>query len=551
MDAVFGYGSDEDNKSKSQGSLAITVQAAPDVGKADLTSETQKMVANNSKMVTYNPSYEALWTPEAGPSNPYYQNGITPGMRNTLGGFIERTNVADFHFEEQHQTFNTFGFAMDPSAANDSMFGSNIVGDRSAWNLMQGRTVHQATKRDAKKRKLDDSAAEQVLAGLGTAMTSEEAAEMAQDVKAIEEAEKAAKEAAETVKEKAEVSIFEASSIFHGKETKDYQGRTWIDAPTDIKAVEPQSYIPKVSVHTWSGHTKGVQAIRWFPKTGHLLLSASMDCKIKIWDVYNNRKTLRTYMGHQKAVRDICFSTDGRQFASVGYDKVVRYWDTETGTCLKSWRSKGIPYSVKIHPGDDNILAGSSCKNILQWDPRHPNRSSLVQEYIQHLGAVNTVTFIDGNRRVVSTADDKKLFLWEYGIGTAPMKHISEPWMHAMPAVTAAPFDNGNPKYLLCQSLDNQILCYMSGDRFKLNKKKLFVGHTIAGYACQVGVSPDLKYVLSGDGDGRLWLWDWKSAKVYRKFKAHNGVCIGAIWHPVEPSKIATCGWDGLIKFWD
>ena len=27
------------------------------------------------------------------------------------------------------------------------------------------------------------------------------------------------------------------------------------------------------------------------------------------------------------------------------------------------------------------------------------------------------------------TADDKKLFLWEYGIGTAPMKHVAEPWV--------------------------------------------------------------------------------------------------------------------------
>jgi len=48
------------------------------------------------------------------------------------------------------------------------------------------------------------------------------------------------------------------------------------------------------------------------------------------------------------------------------------------------------------------------------------------------------------------------------------------------------------------QSLDNQILVYQTGDRFKLNKKKHFVGHTIAGYACQIGVSPDMKYVISG-----------------------------------------------------
>ena len=36
-----------------------------------------------------------------------------------------------------------------------------------------------------------------------------------------------------------------------------------------------------------------------------------------------------------------------------------------------------------------------------------------------------------------------------------------------------------------------------------------------------------------------------------RKLKAHNDVCIAVEWHPVEPSKVATAGWDGDIHFWD
>ena len=58
-------------------------------------------------------------------------------------------------------------------------------------------------------------------------------------------------------------------------------------------------------------------------------------------------------------------------------------------------------------------------------------------------------------------------------------------------------------------------------------------------------------YIVSGDADGKLYIWDWKTTKLYSKFKAHDDVCISAIWHPHETSKVATAGWDGVIKFWD
>jgi len=162
------------------------------------------------------------------------------------------------------------------------------------------------------------------------------------------------------------------------------------------------------------------------------------------------------------------------------------------------------------------------------------------------MGSVNTITFVDQNRRLVTTADDKSLRIWEWDI-PVDSKVISEPHLHSCPATTLSP----NGKWLACQSMDNQVLIYSVLGRFRQNKKKIFKGHMNAGYACQVNFSPDMRYVISGDADGKLNIWDWKTSKLYCKFKAHSEVCIGCVWLPHETSKIITCGWDGLIKLWD
>lgn len=184
-----------------------------------------------------------------------------------------------------------------------------------------------------------------------------------------------------------------------------------------------------------------------------------------------------------------------------------------------------------------------SDKKILCWDTRSGN---IVQEYDRHLGAINTVTFVDNNRRFVSTSDDKSLRVWEWDI-PVDIKYIAEPGMHAIPAVASAP----NGKWLACQSMDNKIQAFACMNRFKLNTKKIFTGHMVAGYACLPDFSPDMSYLVSGDADGKVFIWDWKTTKLLCNFQAHENVCISTLWHPHETSKVLTAGWDCNIKLWD
>ena len=66
------------------------------------------------------------------------------------------------------------------------------------------------------------------------------------------------------------------------------------------------------------------------------------------------------------------------------------------------------------------------------------NSGEITQEYDQHLGPVNTITFVDENRRFVTTSDDKTISAWDFDIPVV-IKYIAEPHMHSMPAVTLHP----------------------------------------------------------------------------------------------------------------
>ncbi|KAM6368400.1 pre-mRNA-processing factor 17 isoform 1-T1 [Alca torda] len=503
------------------------------------------------KEVQYNPTYDTMFAPEFGPENPFRTQQMA-APRNMLSGYAEPAHINDFMFEQQRRTFATYGYALDPSIDNPEV-ATKYIGSVEEAEKNQGLTVFETGQRKIEKRKkFKENDASNIDGFLGPWAKYVDEKEVA---KPSEEEQKELDEITAKRQKRGKLEDDkpgEEKTILHVKEMYDYQGRSYLHVPQDVgvnlrSTVPPDKcYLPKKQIHVWSGHTKGVSAVRLFPLSGHILLSCSMDCKIKLWEVYGDRRCLRTFIGHSKAVRDICFNNAGTRFLSAAYDRYLKLWDTETGQCISRFTNRKVPYCVKFNPDEDKqnlFVAGMSDKKIVQWDIRS---GEIVQEYDRHLGAVNTIVFVDENRRFVSTSDDKSLRVWEWDI-PVDFKYIAEPSMHSMPAVTLSP----NGKWLACQSMDNQILIFGAQNRFRLNKKKIFKGHMVAGYACQVDFSPDMSYVISGDADGKLNIWDWKTTKLYSRLKAHDKVCIGAVWHPHETSKVITCGWDGLIKLWD
>ncbi|KAF8343081.1 pre-mRNA splicing factor [Cantharellus anzutake] len=539
--------------------VTIGVIAAPDVLSEDPLKQTSLITRPTDTLMNVNIGYEDMMKPMQGPENPFADRKFI--NQNTISGHVEEQAMTDHAFKVQHLTHSILGYSHNPSNDENApqFVGSLDAASANNFQTLEGTKSTNAARREL-KRKRNPKGDPELVDGEGAYAGPWAAWEEENEVPEFDLPDDAEGEDLEDhlkppegskKQMKAKRSVFgQETSLLHGKSLVDYQGRTYMHPPLSVaphltgEAGSQECFIPKACVHTFTGHTQGVSVIRTLPGTGHLMLSGSMDTKIKLWDVYQDGNCLRTFMGHSKLVKDLTFSNDGRKFLSCGYDRQMKLWDTETGQCLKAFSNGKIPYVVRFHPDEDKqhvFLAGMSDKKIIQYDI---NTGEITQEYDQHLGPVNTITFVDENRRFVTTSDDKTIRAWDFDIPVV-IKYIAEPHMHSMPAVTLHP----SKKWFAAQSLDNQILVY-SAENFRQNRKKRYAGHSIAGFACQVNFSPDGRFISSGDGEGNVVFWDWKTGRIKSRLRAHSKVVIAHEWLPHETSKVLTASWDGLIKLW-
>ncbi|TDZ17965.1 Pre-mRNA-processing factor 17 [Colletotrichum orbiculare MAFF 240422] len=497
-------------------------------------------------------SGEDLARPKYGPANPFKDETNILKRKNVLTGTANETFISEHTFRSKHRAIERKG------------------GPEREYQTGEALKEEAAKIRSGREKKGDASVVEGDGAYLGPwaryrreeyevvregeeLASDEEYEEVTDDDDVVESGTVVRAPEAALARRKEVEEMGEETTTFHGAEETDYQGRTYMHVPLDLDVdlrKEPGSatnYIPKKQIHTWRNHTKAVTALRFFPGSGHLLLSASADSTVKIWDVYHQRELLRTYSGHSKAVSDATFNTDGTRFLSASFDRQIKLWDTETGACLSRFSTGKTPHVVRFNPSAEHaheFVAGMSDKKIIQWDTRAGNE--IVQEYDHHLAAINTITFVDEGRRFMTTSDDKSLRAWDYNI-PVPIKYIAEPYMY--PMTRAAPHPSG--KYVAFQSSDNQVVVYGANDKFRQNRKKSYRGHNNAGTAIDLDVSPDGQFLASGDTQGFVCFWDWKTCKMYHKLKAGDQPVTCVAWHPQETSKFASAGAEGDIRYWD
>jgi len=262
---------------------------------------TSLVTRPSDTQMNVNIPYKDMILPIQGPENPFGDRGRFMNQ-NALAGHVEEQSMSEHAFRAQHLTHSILGYSANPSVDPNApaMLGSldNAAANKFATidTIRAPRSQKKELKRK-RKQKGDLSVVDgegsyvgpwaqwdgeephsHFLAGLeGTGEDEEEEDDDEPEPTAIVRKHKP-KPGADG----------QEASVFHGKSMYDYQGRTYMSPPVASapqllqEAGSQDCFIPKVCVHTWTGHTQGVSVIRTFPETGHLLLSGSMDTKIKV-----------------------------------------------------------------------------------------------------------------------------------------------------------------------------------------------------------------------------------------------------------------------------
>lgn len=483
MDFVNDYASDEDDSELKPEILRteINMNTNPVVSASMLSTVlvdrgdvNNSVVLSGDNMALTNPKIEIMCAPAVGPAHPYkLSNSISTAAHKRVGmGYIEDTVIETGAFDDQFNSYLKSGYAVD--SASGHILGNYDEYLHDNQPPIKRPKVEKMSKVERLMKKLDEDELNEEDNGIWTsapvikpliptkvvdtadkehsdevtASSEKEASEAHSNVHIVEP--DAEEEKWEKVNErkytfntvpprqKRGTSIADATTTFMGSQRDAQSARSWIAPPLGIKPEDtvlyPEShdcFIPKKCIKKFTGHTKGVQAIELFPKTGHLVLSASMDGTCKMWGLYDDdnwtsgsgRSLRRTYSGHSEGVRSIDFNNDGTAFLSSSFDRVMRLWDVETGVATGTFCNRKMGYQAKLNPNDNNLfLMAASDNKVYQWDIRS---GSIVLEYNYHLKPCNTVTFFDEGRKFITTSDDKKMLVWEFDT-PVPLKYITD-----------------------------------------------------------------------------------------------------------------------------
>ncbi|XP_064485085.1 denticleless protein homolog B-like [Ornithodoros turicata] len=304
-----------------------------------------------------------------------------------------------------------------------------------------------------------------------------------------------------------------------------------------------------------------------------LVAVADEEGGINIYDLDAGRmKHVESWLAHENAVFDIAWHPRRQEMVTASGDLSLRLWDVTTRTCLHQYCQheasvKCVSYNQR---SPDIFASGSRDGDIMVWDSRQPGRVAVISKSHQSVAkrktkankgvtpsmSVTDCVFQDDYHLITCGATNGTIKVWDmrknYSLfGNDPKPAYSFPYAGGGTAVhgyTSLALDG---LYLYANCTDRSIYRF-NVLTYPPDPTCTYYGHRVRGsFYIKLDLSPDSRFLLGGSADQSAYIWKVDDPG-YPSFQldGHTTEVTSISWNKFDFTKIATCGDDNKVVFW-
>ncbi|MGH0173414.1 UNVERIFIED_CONTAM: hypothetical protein FKN15_065399, partial [Acipenser sinensis] len=181
-------------------------------------------------------------------------------------------------------------------------------------------------------------------------------------------------------------------------------------------------------------HTEVVRDLTFAPDGSLILVSASRDKTLRVWDLKDDGNMIKVLRGHQSWVYCSAFSPDSSVLCSVGAGKAVFLWNMDTYTMIRKLEGHhNDVVSCEFSPDGALLATASYDTRVLVWDPCTGSvlfefghlfpPPSLIFAGGENDRWVRSVSFCHDGQSIASIADDS-VYFWATPRIISSLQHL-------------------------------------------------------------------------------------------------------------------------------